>query len=277
MEDRPYHWTQELFEEYPELFLGALEERRDRAPAEVDALLRYLKEQERRPKRVLDLNCGVGRHSIELGRRGIEVLGTDISTRYMETARQRAEEAGVGGRVSFQVADMRRIASRLAGEEPFDGIVCLWTSFGFYNDATNKKILRQCLKLVRRGGFFALDIVNRDWLLQNYSECRFARTEDGIVLQEGSFNPHDSRNHSTWTFLKQAGESTYTVEKSIKLDQRIWSLHELISLFEGAGWRFKAVYPGFFGPGLTPPKLARSPQDDDILKSAMLLVISCRP
>jgi len=276
MKGRPYHWTEELFEEHPELFLGAIEQRRDRAPEEVDALLLHLKEQQLRPQRVLDLNCGVGRHAIELGRRGIEVLGTDISPRYIDTARQRADEAGVADRVSFQVADMRRIASSLAGEEPFDGIVCLWTSFGFYNEATNRRILRHCLKLVRRGGFFALDIVNRDWLLQNYSECRFARTEDGIVLQEGTFNPHDSRNYSTWTFLQQTGEDTYTVEKRIQLDQRIWSLHELISLFESAGWRFRAVYPGFFGPGLTPPLPPGSPQDD-ILKSPMLLVLSCRP
>lgn len=276
MKRRPYHWTEELFQEHPELFLGALEERRDRAPEEVDALLSYLKEQEFRPQRVLDLNCGVGRHAIELGRRGVQVLGTDISPRYIETARQRADEAGVADMVSFRVADMRRIGASLAGEEPFDGIVCLWTSFGFYKDATNRRILRHCLKLVRRGGFFALDIVNRDWLLQNYSECRFARTEDGIVLQEGTFNPHDSRNYSTWTFLKETGEDSYTVEKRIKLDQRIWSLHELISLFESAGWRFKAVYPGFFGPGLTPPTPG-SAEDDDILKSAMLLVISCRP
>lgn len=269
------HWTEELFEEHPELFLGVFEEHLDQAPGEVDVLLERLKENGFQPKRVLDLNCGVGRHSVELGKRGIEVIGTDLSPSYIEIAKQRAQEEKVAGRVCFQVADMREIASRLSGEQPFDGIINLWTSFGFYGDKTNDNILRQCIKLVRVGGFFAMDIVNRDWLIRNFIRQGFSRIGDRIILEERELNLQDSRMYNTWTFLKAADGDTYIVEKEVKIDHRVWSLHELVELFERTGWRVKGAYPGF-SPSVTLPTEVYSTQEQDILKSRMLLVISYR-
>jgi SAM-dependent methyltransferase len=43
-----------------------------------------------RPRSVLDAGCGTGRVAIELARRGIEVVGTDIDRRMLETARRKA-------------------------------------------------------------------------------------------------------------------------------------------------------------------------------------------
>ena len=59
-------------------------------------------------ERVLDVGCGPGRHAHALGRRGIEVLGVDISERFVEVARQ-TDTAGV----SFERLDARSL--------PFDG------------------------------------------------------------------------------------------------------------------------------------------------------------
>ena len=98
------HWTETLFKKNPELFFGALEERTEIAHEELAGLLCCLAEQGFQPKRILDLNCGIGRHSIELARRNIEVLGTDISANYIAFARKRAKEEKVLAR--FKVADM---------------------------------------------------------------------------------------------------------------------------------------------------------------------------
>ena len=268
------HWTEELFKSTPELFVGAFKERQALAPGETDVLLAHLKEHGFHPKRVLDLNCGIGRHSMELGKRGISVLGTDLSPSYIEMAEQRAREEKLAAKVSFRVADMREITSVLSGEQPFDGIINLWTSFGFYDDKTNDDILRQCLELVRPGGFFAMDIANRDWLIRNFSRQGFQRIGDRIILEERELNLRDSRMYNTWTYLKAAGEDTYIVEKAVKIDHRVWSLHEFIELFERTGWKFKGVYPGI---STMPQTTGDTLSLGEVLRAQRLLIISSRP
>ena len=113
--------------------------------------MKCLKEQGFKVKNILDLNCGIGRHSIELGKRGIKVLGTDISPLYIEIAKKKAKEEKVTDELRFKIVDMRKIASVLSVEKPFDGIVNLFSSFGFYDEKTNDDILQQCCRLVKSG------------------------------------------------------------------------------------------------------------------------------
>lgn len=47
-------------------------------------------------------------------------------------------------------------------QETFDGIICMWQSFGYYDDATNMRTLRDCARLLRPAGRLILDIYNRD-------------------------------------------------------------------------------------------------------------------
>ena len=54
---------------------------------------------------VLDLPCGVGRHSLEFARRGFDVTGVDRTAAYLQTARERAAAEGLS--VEWLQADMR--------------------------------------------------------------------------------------------------------------------------------------------------------------------------
>src|ERR1700748_1805996 len=65
----------------------------DRTGPEVDRVAKIL--QPRGDERILDLACGSGRHSLELRRRGFEVVGADISADLIEIARRDAEAAGL--------------------------------------------------------------------------------------------------------------------------------------------------------------------------------------
>jgi SAM-dependent methyltransferase len=229
--------------DHPELFVQALEERVSIAGDEVDVLLKYLGDEGFKPRRILDLNCGIGRHSVELGKRGIGVVGTDVSPYYIQIAKRRAKSQKVAERVSFRVADMRKIASVLA-KERFNGVINLFTSFGYYDDKTNNDILRQCCSLIHPAGFFALEIMNRDWIVKNFQPQGFSRHANLIILEDRTLDPKTSRMRTTWTYLVQKSEKNFVLEKQVTIDHRIWSLHELIGVFEGTGWRFKAAYPG---------------------------------
>jgi SAM-dependent methyltransferase len=269
------HWTEVLFKDNPELFLNLFDLRPERLTGEVDNLLKCLGEQGYKPKRILDFNCGIGRHSVELAKRGIQMLGTDLSPLYIEVAGKRAKEAGVSARVRFKEADMRKIAVTLKGEKPFDGIINFWTSFGFYDDATNDDILRQCLKLVKPGGFFAMDIINRDWLVKNLQVNGFGRRGDVIILEERKLNMDDSRMYNTWTFLKQKSKNAYALLKEVKLNHRVWSLHEFINLFARTGWKFKAAYSGITpSPDISPGILLTEARD--AIRTSRFLIIAHR-
>jgi len=270
------HWTNELFEENPQLFLNILRQLNPQARSEIKDILGLLDIHGYKPKRLLDLNCGIGRHSIELGKRGIEVLGTDLSPAYIKIAEQRAQKLKLDDKARFKVADMRNIRTALSNEEPFDGILCLWTSFGFYDDDTNDDILRQCLKLVNPGGFFALDIVNRDWLLRNFSERRFERIKDRLILYDSQFDSKTSRHKDNWTFMKKVDKDTFIIEGNIQLDLRVWSLHELIQLFERTGWKFECAYPGLAGThGLR--KVRFTLPQDELVEAGRFLIVSEKP
>ena len=86
---------------------------------EVDALIEMLEITQ--DHGILDVGCGPGRHAVAFGERGYRVHGIDVSERFIEIAKFRADEAGVANRVTFEVADARTFRS----PEPFDRVISL--------------------------------------------------------------------------------------------------------------------------------------------------------
>jgi SAM-dependent methyltransferase len=58
-------------------------------------------------KRILDIGCGTGRHSIELARRGYPVVGVDLSESQLKRAKEKASEQEI--RIVFQRHDARSL------------------------------------------------------------------------------------------------------------------------------------------------------------------------
>jgi arsenite methyltransferase len=73
-------------------------------------------------ERVLDIAAGIGTTALLLAReRGVEAVGVDLGETQIAHARRRAEEAGLTGRVRFEVGDAERLPVADAG---FDAVVC---------------------------------------------------------------------------------------------------------------------------------------------------------
>ena len=79
--------------------------------------------------RVLELNCGTGEDAVYLGRRGVHVLATDISTEMLTVTRAKVARAGVAGLVDVAQMPIEDLAQhrRLGG---FDGAL---SNFGGLN------------------------------------------------------------------------------------------------------------------------------------------------
>ncbi len=109
--------------------------------------------------RVLDLGCGAGRHSIELARRGYEVVGVDISPIMLEAAHERASAAGV--KVEFICMDLADLSERFSDEASFDGAICLCESgLSVLGQHKDFRFLQNVHRLLKPGASFVLTGLN---------------------------------------------------------------------------------------------------------------------
>ena len=60
-----------------------------------------------RSLRILDIGCGTGRHTIELTKRGYNVVGVDLSDSQLERAREKASMDNL--QIQFQKQDARNL------------------------------------------------------------------------------------------------------------------------------------------------------------------------
>ena len=124
----------------------------DQTAAEVAFLRRQLPQP--RYHVITDLCCGSGRHSRLLASYGYEVTGVDWNGTALAEAQDRDGDA-----VTYIQADMRRL-SEIDGSA--DALICLWQSFGYFDDATNALVVRQIAARLVDGGRFVLDVYNRE-------------------------------------------------------------------------------------------------------------------
>jgi SAM-dependent methyltransferase len=99
---------------------------------------------------VLDLCCGQGRHGQSLADRGIVVVGLD-SSRFLLTEAQRNDSG-----VHFVEGDMRRIPLKPV----CDAVINLFTSFGFFEDDGNKRVITEIAASLKPGGKLLLEYWN---------------------------------------------------------------------------------------------------------------------
>ncbi len=181
------HWTHRLFVDNADLFLPFLEGRTEMAVAEVEALGGIFEERGvPRDGRVLDFACGIGRHSVLLAQRGYEVTGVDLSPLFIDRARERAIGAGVDAR--FMIGDGLCLDRDLAARKPFDAVINMFTSHGYYGREADVGMFRQLHRLADPGTTLVVDTVNRDWLMSAFSSDGVEAAGDFVVIQKRSID-----------------------------------------------------------------------------------------
>jgi SAM-dependent methyltransferase len=95
-------------------------------------------------RRVLDVPCGGGRHVRALQAMGYDVVGVD-------------NDPAVSPEI---VADLRDLGSL---PTDFDAVINMWASFGYFDAATNERVLAAFAARLRPGGRLVLDLFNRQF------------------------------------------------------------------------------------------------------------------
>lgn len=144
---------EEVFgDDYLHFYAGLLTDERSDTDVEVVARLLEL----RSGMRVLDIPCGHGRIANRLAAFGCHVVGVDSSPAFLDVARR----AGTGA--AFQQADMREFEPESGG---FDAVVNWFTSFGYFDEATDREILGRWRRALRPRGKLLVEGQNPTRLL----------------------------------------------------------------------------------------------------------------
>ena len=168
---------------------------------EVDFLARVLPPA---PARVLDVPCGFGRHARALAKRGYDVTGVELDERVLAEAERRSR-----GDVRYVEGDMRDLQTL---PRDFDGVICMWASFGYFDHETNEYVLLGFADRLRSGGRLVLDVYNPEFVTTRQGTIAFDRVpvtetksvQDGRLRVELSYHGGPVEDVFEWELYTQA-------------------------------------------------------------------------
>ncbi len=185
---------------------------------------------------ICDLCCGPGRHSLELGRLGYCVTGVDRIGLYIEQAKKKAKENGLN--IRFVQEDMKSFCEPNA----FDAVINVFTSFGFFEEATDdKRVLENVYKSLKKDGKFLIDIMGKEVLARIFQEKRWFEEDGTIVLEESKLSEDCSSVESRWIKIKNGELDEY------RFSLRLYSAAQLSELLKSCGFGQVKIYGDLSG------------------------------
>jgi SAM-dependent methyltransferase len=180
---------------------------------------------------VLDLCCGMGRHSLALTELGLSVTGVDLSEVLLAEARKLDSQA----KVTWIRGDMRNVPLALT----FDAVVNLFTSFGYFeDDEENAQVLREIDRLLAPGGRFIIDYMNPSYVIRNLVPAS-ERMEGSERIEE--------RRSIEQGFVRKRIEivGADTPQRSYLEQVKLYSLEQMKRLMAATSLRVDQVYGGY--------------------------------
>lgn len=231
--DKPWHEQEDFWETTESLIFG--EKRIEQASDEMEQVISLLKLDP--SMKVLDMCCGVGRHTIELARRGFDTTGVDRTQRYLDRASAQAEEQKLD--IRFVCEDMRKFCE----PEKFDVAINLFTSFGYFDDPEDdKQAALNLYKSLKPGGVLLIEMIGKEIIARIFQPRDWHEQEEGtIVLEERSTARDWSWMENRWILLKG--------DQRIERDfcHRLYSAVELKNLLLSCGFSSAQAYGSLDG------------------------------
>lgn len=228
-------WQQDFFDRnYLELYQPLLTE--ERTITEVKFLEKIAFDS--KTKTILDMPCGYGRHSSALAEKGYQVLGIDSSRIMLKKARQELKNLPriSQKRLSYELADMRSYCA----PKKFDAVLNLFTSFGYFEDAENEKVMENLCGSVRLGGVVVIDLRNplRDIIELSATDWNREEKAGGVCIIQ-TLDPISMHHSLTYRF-KDRG-----MQKEKIAIFREYFLPEMRSIFKKFGCRIEKTFGDF--------------------------------
>ncbi|WP_439360467.1 class I SAM-dependent methyltransferase [Bradyrhizobium sp. DASA03007] len=189
---------------------------------------------------VLDLGCGYGRIANRLAKKGARVAGFDISPVLLKKAELGAAQSGVD--VEYVLGDMRSLPWR----DQFDAAFLWYTTFGFFDDADNERVLCEVASSLRRGGRLLIDSTNPfASLRQEWPIYRLVQRNDDLRVDIWKNDALTGRRHCE-KILVRNGSVTRT-----RFSYRQYGFFEYVRMLRNLGFHAVEAF-GEEGGAFTP-------------------------
>ncbi len=216
-------------EDYLYFYSNALTE--ERTEKEIEFLIRELKLT--KSMKILDLACGHGRHTNRLAEKGFRVTGVDINLGFLEIAKREAKKKKI--KVEYIQEDMRKISYK----EEFDRVLLLFTSFGYFEDEENFKVLENVSLALKPGGLFVFDTFNRDVFLKNFLPYIVIEKGKDLMIERNTFDSVTGRVYNKRIVIRDGKR------KDKPFFIRLYNPTEIRDLLKRAGLSIFKIYSDF--------------------------------
>lgn len=186
----------------------------------------------KKDSQILDLMCGYGRHSLELGKRGYSITSVDNSKGYISELKEKA------GQENLQIRAIHANILEFTSENVFDAAILMGNSFTYFDKKNCLNFLKNISTCVRKGGRF---IIN-EWMLAEMVIKTF-KEKNWFDVKE-----YTCLTHSKYLFSPTRIETEYTVlnndkvvEKKMAIDY-VFSIEEVQEMLDSSGFKIIDMY-----------------------------------
>jgi ubiquinone/menaquinone biosynthesis C-methylase UbiE len=183
---------------------------------------------------ILDLACGTGRHAVKLAKQEFAITGLDFNKEFLKLARQASKKSEV--QLKLVQGDMRSLPFR----NKFDGVICMYTSFGYFNDNGNLQTLKSISYSLKQDGYLLLDLPNKYWTTHKIAKKKINTIGFTKVLEVRSFDKNRNLLKNKIIILERDHNKTRQV--SISTFLRLYDLKEIQRELKKANLRIIKVF-----------------------------------
>ena len=186
----------------------------------------------------LDLCCGAGRHMVHLAGCAGFMAGLDYSRELLRLAR-----GTMGPGAVLVRGDMRRIPF----PPVFDVVFNFFTSFGYFDDAGNRRALGEIGRVLRPGGRLFMDYMNAERELPRL-QPRTERMNGPWRILERRWHDAEAGRVNKTVEVERDGQFAGRFTESV----RCYNLGEMTGMLAGAGMVVEKVFGACDGGGFGP-------------------------
>ncbi len=190
--------------------------------------------------RILDIGCGTGRHTIELSKRGYNVVGVDLSDSLLQMAMKKAKESNL--EIVFQKQDARN----LPFNKEFDAAImmCEGAFPLMETDEMNYEILKSAAASLTDKGKIIFTTLNGLFPVHHSVEefCASGKEEGNAAYSKNSFDLMTFRDHNITTVVDDNGK-----EKVLECNERYYVPSEITWLLKTLGFKKVDIYGAKLG------------------------------